>query len=121
MAWDYYLNLEPITLKAARDAVSKTSVTNVDQLHSDFYDESVFYENLQHGYTAVVMAVSFFESSVNTIMGHIYGYGISAREIRFSILDKLDLIMVDHIEEWVKIKGSRYWQQYKELEKVRMA
>lgn len=119
MAWGYYLNLEPIALRAARDATAKMSTTNISTLCSDYYDEASFYENLQYGYTAVVMSVSYLESSVNTIMRHIYGYEPSSKEMRSSIEDKLNLIMKAHREEWSGIKASHNWQQYKELSQVR--
>ena len=49
MAWNFYLNLESIALKSARDAADMMTDDNRYPDLPDYYDAEAFTNNLQHG------------------------------------------------------------------------
>lgn len=119
MAWGYYLNLEPIAIKAAWDAVGSMTDSNELEDLPDFPDIDAFYLNLQYGYTAIVMGFSFLECSINTILRHIYGYGPDSDIMFAKIEDKLNRVMIGQQDAYKRIRGSFCWKCFRDAERVR--
>lgn len=119
MAWSYYLNLEPIALRSAWDAVSRMSDSNELNDLPGFPDLDAFYSNLQYGYIALVMGVSFAESSINTILRHIYSCEPDSDIMLDKIENKIKYLMRNNPDGLSEIKGSHCWQCFNNAKKVR--
>ena len=68
MAWDYYLNLEIISLEIAEQNINKMTDDNFYSDLPGFINQDEFLNNFKYGYVSILMLESYIESSLNTII-----------------------------------------------------
>ena len=92
MAWNFYLNLESIALKSARDAAGMMTEDNRYPGLPDYYDAEAFTNNLQHGFVALVMVLSYLECVVNSTLRDCFGYSPDGKLMHSSLEAKLKVL-----------------------------
>lgn len=121
MAWNFYLNLESIALKSARDAADMMTEDNRYPDPSDYYDTEAFTNNLQHGFVALVMVLSYLECVVNSALRDCFGYSPDGNLMHSSLEAKLEVLMCNHQEEYRRIRSHVSWKAFCSAKTVRNA
>lgn len=125
MAWDCYLNMEPLSLEIAREHAEKMTESNFLDGFLDIEgdepipDDDSFLNNFKLGFVAITMASCFFESSLNTFLRERLGYDSRGRVIRGGEDLKLEVLLNDDEPALRDIKGSHCWRNWRRLSRVR--
>lgn len=88
MAWDYYLNLEVISLEIVEENINKMTNNNFySDLHG-FINQEEFLNNLKYGYVSISMLESYIESALNTLIRDVIKC-TSNKKLKLNIHDKI--------------------------------
>lgn len=125
MAWNWYLNMEPLSLEIAREHAEKMTDSNFLDGHLDaegterIPDDDSFLNNLKLGFIAITMASCFFESSLNTFLREKHGYDPEGKVIHGNEDLKLEILFHDNTSDLNSIKRSHCWRNWQRLKRVR--
>lgn len=123
MAWEWYLNMEPLALQIAQENLEHMTNDNYDKKFPDeFYlmpNDEAFESNLRHGFIVIVMMACYFESSLNTILRDFLKYRPDGELIKSNEGTKLELIFNDREEELGKIKSTANWRDAHRILRMR--
>ena len=91
MAWDYYLNLEIISLEIVEQNINKMTDDNFYSDLPGFINQDEFLNNFKYGYVSILMLESYIESSLNTIIRDVIKC-TSNKKLKLNIYDKITYI-----------------------------
>lgn len=125
MAWDCYLNMEPLSLEIAREHAEKMTESNFSDGFLDMEgrepipDENSFLNNFKLGFVSITMASCFFESSLNTFLREKLEYDPKGKVIRGNEDLKLEVLLNGDAPALKAIKGTSCWRNWRRLSRVR--
>lgn len=125
MAWNWYLNMEPLSLEIAREHAEQMSDSNFLQGYLDvdetepIPDDETFLKNLKLGFVAITMASCFFESSLNTFLREKLEYSPEGKVIHGNEDLKIEILFNNNPSALEAIRGSHYWRNWQRLKRVR--
>ncbi len=116
MAWDFYMNMEKLSLTIAKEHL--VHMTD-DNFYDDiFLDEEKLINNIKNGFVIITQVSCFLESFLNTIIDSCMEYR-GKTLLECSIEEKIEIIFMYYKVDWSVIKGRHYWGTYKKVKKVR--
>lgn len=117
MASSFYVNMEPLALKIAKDAISAMEDNLIDNNVPEcrYLDDKKIENNLRYGFIALTMMAAFVESFLNTVLRDCIGKS-NDKNLRESFNRKISLIcQYYHIPEQDILGGTTHLS----FEKVR--
>ncbi len=125
MAWNWFLNMEPLSLEIAREHAERMSDSNFLEGYMDadetepIPDDEIFLNNLKLGFVAITMASCFFESSLNTFLREKLEYSPDGKVIHGNEDLKIEILFNRNSLAMGAIRGSHYWRNWQRLKHVR--
>lgn len=125
MAWNWYLNMEPLSLEIAKEHAEQMSNSNFLEGYLDvdktepIPDDEAFLNNLKLGFVAITMASCFFESSMNTFLREKFEYSPKGKVIHSNENLKMEAMFNTNPAIMRAIKGSHRWKNWQRLKRVR--
>lgn len=112
MAWNYYLNIEPVALQAAAGSIEMMTGSNYELVDGcAIPSDGDFENNLRHGFIALVMLCAFYESSLNTLLREACGFRGEDAVLRCSAEVKLEVLFFGRADALAAIKQRASWRE----------
>jgi len=124
MAFQHYMNLEPLALEIADEHINKMTDSNVcNPLEGEPFDayisldDKAFHNNLKNGWIVVLVLSNYIESVVNTILRDcVYYKGKSL--LKANLDDKLEMLYLYYKADISDLK-EKHWEHYRKLIRLR--
>lgn len=120
MSFGMYLNIEVLALKIIRKSIMQMTESNnkTDEYGFDACDESLFENNLEHGWIVVVMLINYVESMINTILRDCVQYK-GEKLMKSNLEEKLEIIHMFYKKDIRILKGNNLWNTFKMVTRIR--
>lgn len=120
MAFEYYMNMEIISLDIAKEHIENMTEDNIDDNIGEdaFLDEDKLINNIKNGFVVITQLITFLESFLNTILNTCVEY--KGKELlKSSIDEKLEIIFLYYKKDLSIVKSQHYWECFRKILKVR--
>lgn len=116
MAFEYYMNMEKISLDIAKEHIENMTDDNMED--DIFLDEEKLKNNIKNGFVVITQLITFLESFLNTILNTCVEY--KGKELlKSSIDEKLEIIFLYYKKDLSIVKSQHYWECFRRILKVR--
>lgn len=112
-----YLNMELIMLDAIEHHINLMHDDLMDPSFTGFIHPDLAIHNIKHGFVAVTMLSTYFDSFLNHVIEGILKYE-GERLLRFNTEDKIEILYIFFNKENT-LKGNHFWGTYKKVIRVR--
>ena len=116
MAFEYFMNMERISIDIAKEHLEK--MTNDNMEDDVFLYEDKLKNNIKNGFIIITQLITFIECYLNTILNTCVEY--SGKDLlKVSIDEKLEIIFLYYKKDFTKIKSMHYWECFRKILRVR--
>lgn len=116
MAFEYYMNMERLSLDIANEHLK--NMTN-DNMEDDIWlSEKKLENNIKNGFIIITQLITFIESFLNTILNNCIDCS-DLKLLKTNIDEKISIIFLYYKKDFSTIKEQHYWQHFNKIRSIR--